>query len=159
MGNILPLQPLRTQLQKLLGLSAWGPGIIAGMLTVSFGSRRSQQTRRGEVMVGELSLHIQCAWRLVRDEEIVAGFADYMESEDEEEALRSIHAALSAALAEEPTVRDVTSLRGGGFSLALSNGLFLEAFPSLSFHDPDAEFWRLFAPDGLHFVVGPGGVE
>ncbi len=162
MNNSLPKNRVESELRRLVGLRTWGPGLAAGMLMISFGDRHRDTTMKGkEVQIGDYALHIQCAWRLARSNAVVVGFADYVAAEDDEEKVMKLYNCLNEALSKSPTVTEVSFVRGGAFSLALEDGLYLEAFPSLSDSDPDAEFWRIFRPKSptSHFVVTPTGIE
>ncbi|MBI3546087.1 MAG: hypothetical protein HY081_05780 [Gammaproteobacteria bacterium] len=129
---------------------------------VSFGNRYRETTRKGkEIEVGDYALHIQCAWRLARSNAVVVGFADYVAAEDEAENVTKIYNRLREEFSKSPIVKEIPFVRGGAFSLALEDGLYLEAFPSFSAEDPNKEFWRIFRPKwpSPHFVVTPAGVE
>lgn len=160
MKNGLTKDKITGALSRLVGLPAWEPTLAAGMLMISFGQRHNT-TRNGKtIALGDYSLHIQCAWRLARSDEIVVGFADYVAAEDEQ-SLTRVQKRLQSEFSESPVVGAVDSVRGGAFSIALMNGLYIDAFPSLSAPDPDAEFWRMFSPNqsDRHFVVTPKGIE
>ena len=132
------------------------------MLTLSFGEPTTRRTRSGVTLTtGSLALHIQCAWRIIREGVILAGLSDYTTADNEEQALEYLKSRLSHAFLHEPSVTAVTNVAAGGFTLHLSNATTIEAFPSLSQPDADAEFWRLFRPgsSGPHFVVGPTGAQ
>jgi hypothetical protein len=162
MGTNLHSEILRAELEKLVGLPLWGVGLAAGMLTLAFGNRYTVRTSLGrEVEKGDFGLHIQCAWRIAREDEVVAGFADYVALDHaDRSAFTTFYEALQSLFVESPRVEAVESLRAGAFSLRLEGSLYVEAFPSFSVVDPESEFWRLLSrePD-QHFVVGPGGLD
>lgn len=152
---------IERELQKLVGLRAWGPGLAAGMLTVSFGNRYPDTTRSGkEREVGDYALHIQCAWRLVRGSAVVIGFTDYLAAEGQEGA-NEVWDRLKQEFSTSPIVKKLSHARAGAFSFTLESDLHLEAFPSLSATNVDEESWRIFTPKSLvsHFVVTPSGIE
>lgn len=146
-------------LNSLLGEHAWTPGIVAGMLTMSFGPAVMSLRRKGEARItGTIAVHIQCPWRIVRDSKIAVGSADYRAIEDEDAAIDTIHQRLVALFADAPTVIAIEDLQGSAFRLRFSNDMFLDAVPTQSIAD-DSEFWRIFraGSEAPHFVVVPEG--
>jgi hypothetical protein len=179
MSNQLTQACIRKELDNLVGRRVVRAGLMAGIVVITFGKSQLEISRSGKLIeVGEYALHIQCAWRLVRDSEIVVGFADWVversaEGDDEDEEAvdeavveeedesQGVYDRLTKALSESPRVIELVHVRGGGFSLALEGGLYLETFPSLSESDPDDEFWRLLRclESTPHFVVRPSGAS
>src|SRR5436305_11099984 len=79
MGANLHSEILRAELEKLVGLPLWGVGLAAGMLALFFGNRYTVTTPLGrEIEKGDFGLHIQGAWRIVREDEVVVGYSDYL---------------------------------------------------------------------------------
>jgi hypothetical protein len=144
-------------LNSLVGKRAWVPGIAAGMLTLSFGAEVRRMYRGEEVIGGEIALHVQCRWRLFRNDTILVGSSDYGAIEDEREAIDYIHTRLKQYFSDAPVVTAVEDLGASAFRLCLSSGVFVDAFPSQSVDDSESEFWRMFRADSdaPHFVVGP----
>jgi hypothetical protein len=120
------------------------------------------------------ALHVQCAWRLVRDESILVGRADYYRGatadvdpwEDEDvvgSRLRDVgNEAVRALLGDGWSVADIRVDTFGGLVVQLSGGARLEVFPDAApaSHD-DWEAWRLFRLRTKlpHFVVKSDGVR
>lgn len=145
-------------LKSLLDTRAWLPGIAAGMLTMSFGASVSRISHSGEkITTGEIALHIQCPWRIIRDQVVLVGSSDYGAIEDEEEAIGYIHDRLAAVFSDEPRVEAIESREGYAFRMRLSNGALLDVLPTQSHTDDYPEFWRIFrvASDAPHFVAAP----
>jgi hypothetical protein len=138
----------------------------------SFGERREVTTRSGGTkVVGELALHVQCAWRIVRGDVIVVGIGDLWAPADEKidvpndfdwrdvltrrdrRMARLLENETRALLVQEVEVGDAGAMR-----IVLEDGLALEVFPSDSL---DGEYWRLFRPavDEAHLVVTGRGLE
>lgn len=162
MGANLDSEILRSELEKLVGLPVWGVGLSAGMLGLSFGNRYPVKLRSGRMGEdSDFGLHVQCAWRVAREDEVVVGYAGYMAiDEDDAPALKAFYETLCSVFAEGPKVEAVTGVRAGAFSLCLEGGVYVEVFPSAQDVDPDAEFWRLMPREPRsHFVVGPSGLE
>ncbi|HWF38600.1 MAG TPA: hypothetical protein VG322_08780, partial [Candidatus Acidoferrales bacterium] len=70
----------------LVGKPLWQCRRAADMAMFQFGRRRKIQNVRGEWReVGDIALHVQCRWRLLRDGLIVIGSSDlYYPAEFEE---------------------------------------------------------------------------
>lgn len=159
-------------LQVLAGLQLSIASYAGNMRVFGFGLPRELD---GGV-VGDYSLHLQCAWRISRGGQVVTGSSDWYLPEDEENfekvADESWDPALGGSLQEAKLVRlfdnervgvrpivnmtsslVVTGLHTdalGGFELLLSPNYALAAFPASS----RGEHWRLFQPQsGPHFVV------
>jgi hypothetical protein len=137
----------------------------------SFGERREVTMRTGKKIVGELSLHIQCAWRIVRGDEIVVGIGDLWAPADEDVDVPTEfdwrgrvtrRDRRMARLPEDETrafeVQRVDVGDAGAIRIVLEAGLALDVFPSNSLA---GERWRLFRPsvDEPHFVVTGNGIE
>jgi hypothetical protein len=145
------------------------------MKSFQFGKTRPHPSGKGTV--GDFALHVQCPWRLVTNDRILTGSADYCEPAVEGEEvnlddhrsgnlqrkrLREVFGAYDAktrSLINETNVLIVTSVhsdRFGGLDLELSGGFRLQVFPNGS-HGED---WRFFSPgnDEDHFVI-EGGQE
>lgn len=162
MGANLHSEILRVELEKLVGLPMWRANIMAGILGLAFGNRYPAKMRSGGMgESGDFGLHVQCAWRVAREDEVVSGYAEYMAiDEDDSPAFEAFYKTLRSAFVQSPKVEAVTSVRAGAFSLRLEGGLYIEVFPSASDDDPESEFWRLMPREPEpHFVVGPGGLE
>lgn len=162
MGTNLHSEILRAELEKLVGLPLWGVGLAASMLMLTFGNRYTSRTPLGrEIEGGDFSLNVQCAWRVAHEDEVVAGYADYVALDKADpSAGPAFFETLQNAFTKSPRVEAITSVRAGGFSLRLEDGLYVEAFPSFSAVDPESEFWRLMSREpNQHFVVGPGGLD
>jgi len=160
----------------LVGMPLWDAGRAADLLWLAFGQRRTIQDFQGKPReVGEYALHVQCAWRFVQDETVLAGNRDlyyprgYKDPNDEiprgfnwdvqganrcDEAL----AALFADGARQYVVMRVQPGQAGELALLLEGGLTLQIFPNDSLV---GEHWRLFRPgsDAPHWVYIGNGLE
>jgi hypothetical protein len=160
----------------LVGMPLWDAGRAADLLWLAFGQRQTVQDFRGESReVGEYALHVQCAWRFVRDEKVVAGNRDlyyprgYKDPKDEiprgfnwdvQGANRcdEMLAGLFADGAKQYVVVRVQARHAGELALLLEGGLTLQIFPNDSLV---GEHWRLFRPgsDAPHWVYAGNGLE
>lgn len=143
------------------------------MKNFQFGKIRPHPLGKGTV--GDFALHVQCPWRLVTNDRILTGSADYYEPADEAEEvnlddhrsgnlqrkrLREVFATYdetTRSLLNETNALIVTAVyadRFGGLDLELSGGFRLQVFPSGS----RGENWRFFSPgtDDDHFVIDGG---
>ena len=128
----------------LIGKAMWTCRRAADMATFQFGRRIQVRTLKGEAAeVGEYSLHVQCPWRIIRNETILVGSGDDR---------------LLVALFEggrEFMVEAVDLGKAGTLRIDFEKGFRLELFPNDS---SDDEHWRLFgtADDSQGLIVaGP----
>ena len=139
------------------------------MLTIQFGNITTLENNKGSV--GEISLHIQCPWRIESPSEIITGRTDLWEPasttnidwetwhyEDGNLQDHKMAQFFQTVCAEKRTISNVTTDGYGGAKIKLSNGYCLVLFPSGS----DGEDWRLFRHSKIsipHFVIAGGKVE
>ena len=61
----------------LVGNALWACKRTSDLASFQFGKKRQTRTFRGvEAEVGEYALNVQCAWRLAKEDRVVAGSAD-----------------------------------------------------------------------------------
>ena len=169
-------QQVESVMTPLVGMPLWDAGRAADLLWVAFGQRQTIQDFRGEPReVGEFALHVQCAWRFVRDEKVLVGNRDlyyprgYRYPKDEipkefnwdvQRANRcdEVLATLFAGGAKQFVVLRVEAGHAGEVALLLEGGLALQVFPNDSLV---GEHWRLFRPgsDAQHWVFTGQGLE
>ena len=158
----------------LRGKALWRCSRAAEMATFDFGQRRASVNWKGEPReVGELALHVQCAWRIVRKDRVFVGSRDlYYPAEYRDgdvvpdnfdwEQYPNRRDRLLASLfrtgTRQFTVSEVEVGTAGSLRIILSYDLSLDLFPHDSLSE---EHWRLFEPDkeGPHFVVTGRGIE
>lgn len=163
-------------MSPLVGLPLWDAGRAADLLWLAFGRRQTVPDFQGKPReVGEYALHVQCAWRFVRGEKVLAGNRDlyyprgYKDQRDElpkgfdwdvQGANRcdEMLAELFAGGANQFVVERVQAGQAGEFALLLEDGLTLQIFPNDSL---EGEHWRLFRPgsDERHMVYTGSGFE
>ena len=175
-------EPLSSQQQvenviaPLAGIPLWDAGRAADLLWLAFGQRQTIQDFRGKSReVGEYALHVQCAWRFVQGETVVAGNRDlyyprgYKNPKDEipkgfdwdvQGANRcdEMLAGLFADGAKQYVVQKAEVGQAGEFALLMEGGLTLQIFPNDSL---EGEHWRLFRPgsDVPHWVYTGNGLK
>ncbi|WP_175976717.1 hypothetical protein [Burkholderia sp. BCC1047] len=151
-------EQITRHLAVLEGLDVGGINRAADMLTIQFGPMRQTTTRKGTVKwVGAWALHIQCDWKIHRENDIVATRDDLSGSDDE--ADRTIEHLDALLIRHGPMM--VERARGdesGHAWITLSSGLSLTITPTGIAHEED---WRLFAPgvDAPHFVIEGGRID
>ena len=143
------------------------------MAMFDFGALRNSLDSKGNArVVGEVALHVQCPWRIAREDEVIVGSCDLYYPADYEgdggaaenfdwERNVSRQDKLLESFFQNGTrqfiVRDVAVGAAASLHVALSDGFFLDLLPvdSLSI-----EAWRLFQPDieHSHFVVTGKGI-
>jgi hypothetical protein len=152
----------------LVGKPLWRCLRAADMAMFDFGNRKKVPGLRGEWKeVGDFALHVQCAWRLTRQDRVIVGSTDlyypasYQEDDqvpsdfdwDEEPNLRDKRlVSLFEGGTREFMVEKVQPGLAGSLYISLHDGLSLELFPE---HSLRKEHWRLFVPstEQRHFVV------
>jgi hypothetical protein len=169
-------QQVESVIAPLVGMPLWDAGRAADLLWLAFGQRQTIQDFRGESReVGEYALHVQCAWRFVKDEKVLVGNRDlyyprgYRDPKDEipkdfnwdvQGANRcdEVLATLFAGGAKQFIVQRVNASTAGELTLLLEDGLALQIFPNDSL---DGEHWRFFRPgsDVPHWVFTGQGLE
>ena len=175
-------EPLSIQRQiesvtaPLAEMPLWDAGRAADLLWLAFGPRRTIQGFRGESKeVGEYALHVQCAWRIVQGEKVLAGNRDLYYPRGYKDASQEIPrgfdwdvqganrcdemlAELFAGGAKQFVVRRIDVGHAGELALLLEGGLTLQIFPNDSL---EGEHWRLFTPgsDAPHWVFTGQGLE
>ena len=159
----------------LIGLPLWDAGRAADLAWFIFGERRMVRDRNGEEReMGEFSLHVQCAWRIVEGEKTIVGNRDlyYPAGWDDaqefptnfkwdvqgancldERFKRLFHNGTNSF-----TVQSVQAGLAGALQIFFEKEMVLEVFPNDSF---EGEHWRLFRPyrGEPHFVVNGKGID
>jgi hypothetical protein len=151
-------------LSQLVGLPLTAARRAADMRTFQFGELRP--VRRGSV--GDISLHIQCPWRVDGPHGIITGRMDLWEPiEDKPELDRELWDCESGNLqdfcvdlwlgsGESPTVESVDADEFGGATIKLRGGFAIRLFPA----GLRGEDWRMFRHGiGAHFVIIGGKVS
>ena len=169
-------QQVESVMSPLVGMPLWDAGRAADLLWLAFGQRQTIKDFQGKPReVGEYALHVQCAWRFVQGETVVAGNRDlyyprgYKDQRDEfpkgfdwdvQGANRcdEMLAELFAGGTKQFVVQRVEAGHAGELVLLLEGGLTLQIFPNDSL---EGEHWRLFRPgsDALHSVFSGKGLE
>jgi hypothetical protein len=160
----------------LAGMPLWDAGRAADLLWLALGPRQTIKDFRGKPReVGEYALHVQCAWRFVQGETVVAGNRDlyyprgYRGPKEEipkgfnwdvQGANRcdEVLAGLFAGGAKQYVVVRIQPGHAGELALLLEGDLTLQIFPNDSL---EGEHWRLFRPgnDEPHWVYTGNGLE
>lgn len=168
---------VKTQIERaasiLVGKLLWKCTRAADLASFQFGARTKVAGLRNVTKeVGEYALHVQCAWRIAREDQVIVGSrdlyypADFLEEDeipaefdwDRDPNLRDKRLESLFDNGREFTVLSVEAGAGGSLRIALSGDLFLDILPYDSLL---REHWRLFDPrtDHSHFVVTGGGIE
>jgi hypothetical protein len=145
------------------------------MATFQFGARLKTRDFHGRPSeVGEYALHVQCAWRIVRGDQVVVGSQDLYYPADYED--RSEHIPEGFDWDRDPNRRDrlvqllfedgarefvvdgIDVCAAGTLHIRLNDGFCLDVVPAVSLNE---EHWRLFkhGADEPHFVIAGSSVE
>jgi hypothetical protein len=163
------------ELQVLIGQPIADCWRAADMAIFEFGSRHRIVNRKGdEVEVGDISLHVQCRWRVVDAANILFGSDDLYSPADEsvsfddfdrdkQESVLDIRRREWIVQCRDKALK-VIGVAGdayGGFQSTIEDGITIESFPCDSIRDEYSEHWRLrgHRPDESHFVVAGYGIE
>lgn len=169
-------QQVENVLAPLVGIALWDAGRAADLIWFALGPRKTVQGFRGKPKeVGEYALHVQCAWRFVQSEKVLAGNRDlyyprgYKNQREEfpkefnwdvQGANRcdEMLATLFAGGAKQYVVQRIEVGQAGEFALLLERGLTLQIFPNDSL---EGEHWRIFRPGSgeRHSVFTGQGFE
>jgi hypothetical protein len=167
---------LEAALAALVGLPLWSSNRSVDLQVFHFGAKRTVTRRTGGTAeVGELALHVQCAWRIRGPRGIVVASGDRclrpgddpLANPDDDwdwcaPGANRCDARLRDWLDERSyDVERANADPTGGIVLAFAGGFALDVFPDDSLDGEYSERWRLFRPDDLdsHFVVSGGGLE
>ena len=100
--------------------------------------------------MSEYGLHLQCPWRITREDEIIVASADFYVEYNDKTLFDLKIPELNKYLAEnEVIVTDVETDVFGDLRVITNTNMILEVFVHSSYK---REFWRLLTPDE-HIVV------
>ncbi|MDQ2785371.1 MAG: hypothetical protein M3Y58_10265 [Chloroflexota bacterium] len=167
-------EEIEQTLEVLVGMPLWGSHRAVHMQMFQFGRKIDDMMRDGRaVVIGEYTLHAQCAWRIVQaativvaanDRYLAAGDDPYKDDEDfdwEEQPNRldeRITPLFTAWAVNPPVVESVEADMVGSVRIALTRQYILDVFPSDSL---EGEHWRLLpnSPKRNHFVVTDENID
>lgn len=165
---------IEKELGKLVGLEVTRTTRAANMECLKFGTLVTTLRNGEKANIGEFGLHLQCAWRITNQSEILTGdldlydqpneFADYDENFNWDTTngnLRDIR--LTNILKENKlVVKGVEADNFGGFDILFENNMRLSVFPNVSNKSEHNELWRLMDNRKYgkrHFVVNVTGID
>lgn len=161
-------------LEQLIGFEFTRTTRAGAMECFKFGILYRKDRKGVERQVGQFDIHLQCPWRITKNDAILVGSDDLVEQADENaefdenfdwdvqgENLSDIK--LDAFLKSgRHIVESVTADNLGGFELMFNNDVRISIFPTLSSKSEYAEFWRLIdnrSVESIHFVVSSTGIR
>jgi hypothetical protein len=159
---------IAARLEHLVGQPFWAAHRSLDLLTLQFGEPVKRRRRHGEeVEVGRYALHIQCAWRLLADHQIIVGSRDRFTPRGNPDEVpddfdcnqpqatlwdERMAELLGRHAAKPLVVTAVSTGDCGAFGLAFTEAHALEVFPD----DSTGEQWRsidnLPGRDPEHYV-------
>jgi hypothetical protein len=143
-------------LRALVGKTMWTSRRAADMATFQFGRRIQVKDYYGRPSeIGEYAMHVQCAWRIVRDDNVIVGSRDlyYPAGDTQNDSIpesfdwdrdqnRRDNLLESLFSGRGFTVRSVHLAAAGMCRIEFDEDASLEIFPDDSLTH---EHWRLFA--------------
>lgn len=154
---------IQARLAVIVGLPFWGTNRASDLQGFQFGAKRSRVNRKGEtVEVGEYALHVQCAFRIRTDQNVIVASRDRYAIVDggdtwDRRGANLLDVRMQKLVADRCPVQ-VIAVRGnvaGDLTVELETGMILEVWIDDS--GPD-EHWRLFSPgDDSSHIVFEGG--
>jgi hypothetical protein len=164
-------QEIERAAMRLKGKTLWRCVRAADMAMFDFGTSSTVVNSRGQAqLVGEFALHVQCAWRIAKEDHVIVGSqdlyfpADYTADQDIPEGFRwdkdpnrqdQLVSRLFENSSREFLVDEISVGIAGGLIVKLEEGLSLELFPATSIA---SEQWRLFKHGEHHLVVAGTGI-
>jgi hypothetical protein len=155
---------LNQALTTLVGLPMWKAVRSLNLHVLHFGSSQTRTTRAGVIVdVGAVTLHLQCAWRIVTDHRVVVGSGDRLIPRSNPEVIpedfswnepnatlcdEKLEEWLRAHEAAPLVVTAVTTQVGGAFVVHFGDSTTLEVFPDGSV----GEQWRIIDANRQHNV-------
>ena len=147
---------MNPRIPLLAGKQLWGWGRAADLISFQIGTERMVVDGRGHPKtVGEFALHIQCPWRMTRNENLIVGSGDLCCPPDGSDpqtdfdwdvAMGNRCDVILGRLFYEKghlVIESVELQPAGILQMLLTDSIRLELFPDAS---ADREHWRLFEP-------------
>lgn len=156
--DLLSPKVISDRMNRLVGKALWRCTRAADLVAFQFGERRETRNAFGTpALVGEYALHVQCAWRITRDDQVLVGNVDLYypaRSAPESDLNRFdwdhmanrrdelIRELFIGERTEFPIIRvDV----GQAYNLRIiTESICLEIFPN---DTTSEEYWRFFRPN------------
>lgn len=165
---------IKTVLEQLTSYAFTRATRVGATECMHFGISYKFDRKGNKIQIGGFSIHLQCPWRITKNDIIIVGSDDVYEQPDENAEydenfdwdvqggnLRDVK--LQEFLqSEKLTVQSVTTDNFGGFELIFNNDIKLTVFPASSNKDFYSEHWRLLNnkdKNANHFVVSPSGID
>ena len=173
MANETVKKRIEDAMSNLIGQPMWACRRAADLAAFHFGRQNKTFDLKGaNTEVGDYALHVQCPWRIVRDDRVIVGSGDLYYSADisneqdsaefdwdrnsnrRDELIRLFFENGSKQFA----VQRIAIGTAGSVQILLQERYFLEIFPDKSLA---REQWRLLKPDSgePHFILTGAGIE
>ncbi|MFN7874104.1 MAG: hypothetical protein ACK5PB_02215 [Pirellula sp.] len=155
------LSEIKQRMEILLGKPLWDSWRILNVQIFDFGKQISHVNKHGQTIAnGEISLRVDCSWRITRNASVVVGVNDRRLPDPESSESGDRWTLLEARLEKwlkgsvdlPKIVKGVEVDRFGGVRISLSDLSCLDIFPSTC----NGEYWRLLYPESgfeRHFIV------
>ena len=165
---------IEQKLQQLVGYEFTRTTRAANMECLKFGVLYRDDYKGIERQVGEFGIHLQCPWRITKDNTLLIGSDDLVAQPDETAEydenfewdiqggnLRDVKLK-SFLNSGKYIVKSVSADYFGGFELCFNDNVKLTSFPASTSKFVYSEYWRLLDnrnEDSEHFVVNSYGIE
>jgi hypothetical protein len=164
---------IKQKLQQLIGCEFTRTTRAANMECLKFGILYISDFKNIKRQVGKFGLHLQCPWRITKDNTLLVGSDDLVEQSEETAEydenfdwdvqggnLRDVKLELFLSSGKY-LVKSVEVDDFGGFELTFNDNVKLTVFPTLSSKSTYSEYWRLLdnrSENKEHFAVGSFGI-
>ena len=163
---------IKTEIEKnlnpLIGLQLTRTTRAANMECLKFGLKEQESIKSRIVNVGEYGLHIQCDWRIIKENEIIVGSRDLFEPSttiqdshefDYEKGNLRDKKIRNLINKNRLIVKSIISDNFGGLKIEFLNNYLIEIIPMTTTED---EYWRLLNNKNekeKHFIISGNGIE
>lgn len=165
---------IKNTLEQLIDYDFTRSTRVGATECMHFGISYKFDRKGNKIQVGEFGIHLQCPWRITKENILLVGSDDVAEQPDENAEydenfdwdvqggnLRDVKMA-EFLNSGKYIVESVKADNFGGFELLFNDNIRLTVFPASSNKNIYSEHWRLLDnrdENKNHFVVTPLGVE
>jgi hypothetical protein len=154
-------------IRDLIGQTLTETSRASNMECLKFGIKLREDRNGKKFNVGLFAIHLQCPWRITKENKILIGSADLFEPSNpktknfnwETKNLRD--KKLSLLITQNISIIEIRIDQFGGFGLEFNDGTKMSVFPDCTAKD-NREYWRIIdnrKTKTKHFVSWSDGFE